>query len=139
MNDSNLESITEILRKIPLFSELNANQHAEIIKRIVLNYYPGGYMIFNEGEPGDALFIIKQGRVRIYHEAAIPSEEKELKILGVNDFFGEMSLIEEKPRNAKAKTLEETALFKLSKYDFMQLISENPGMASIINEAFLHR
>lgn len=132
-------SILPILKKIPLLEELNEDDHKEIIKHITLQYYPAKYVIFKEGDPGDAVFIIKRGVVRIYHEAELPEDEKVVAMDGDNDFFGEMAIISEKPRNATAQTMEESEIFVLKKDDFVQMVSSNPGMASRISSEFLKR
>jgi len=135
--DSN--TIMPILKKIPLLEELNEEDHKEIVKRITLEYFPENYVVFHEGDPGDSFYIIKKGMVRVYHEGDDPIEDKDVAMLGDNDFFGEMSLISEKPRNATTKTSAETEAFKLKKDDFIQLVSSNPNMASRISNEFLSR
>ncbi len=132
------EIILPILRKIPLFAELNEQQHHEVIKNIQLDLFPVEYDIFKEGEEGSAMYIIKAGSVLIYH---IDEDEEieEVKTLGPNDFFGEMALISNKPRNASARCLEETEVFKLTKNDFMNLLATTPGMANIISQEFINR
>ena len=67
MTEANTLSILPILKKIPLLEELNEEDHREIIKTINLEYYPANTIIFHEGDPGDAVYIIKRGLVRIYH------------------------------------------------------------------------
>ena len=132
-------SILPILKKIPLLEELNEDDHKEIIKHITLEYFPAHHIIFNEGDPGDAVFIIKKGVVRIHHKGPTPEIVEEVAMLGDNDVFGEMAIISEKPRNATAETMEESEVFILKKEDFIQLVSANPGMASRISSEFLKR
>ena len=132
-------SILPILKKIPLLAELNEADHQEIIKHIVMEYYPAHQLIFKEGDAGDAVFIIKRGVVRIFHPGPDVTEEKELAMLGDNDVFGEMAIISEKPRNASAQTMEESEIFVLKKDDFVQLVASNPNMASRISSEFLKR
>ena len=141
MSTPDATSILPILKKIPLLEELNEDDHREIIKHVTLEYYPAKHIIFNEGGLGDAVYIIKRGVVRIYHEGpgGDTDEEKEIAILGDNDVFGEMAIISEKPRNATAQTMEESEVFMLKKDDFVALISSNPGMASRISGEFLKR
>lgn len=139
INSDDTQTILRILKQIPLMAELNENDHLEVIKRITLEYFPKNYFIFHENEPGNAFFIIKKGMVRIYHEDANPDREKEVAMLGDNDFFGEMALIGEKPRNATAQTVEESEIFKLTREDFMSLVGSNPNMASKISTEFLSR
>lgn len=132
-------SILPILKKIPLLSELNEDDHKEIIKHIEMQYYPAHQVLFNEGDAGNAVYIIKRGVVRIYHPGADSTEEQEVAMLGDNDVFGEMAIISEKPRNASAQTMEESEIFVLKKDDFVQLVSSNPNMASRISSEFLRR
>lgn len=139
MTDANTLSILPILKKIPLLEDLNEEDHREIIKQINLEYYPAGKVIFHEGDPGDAVYIIKRGVVRIFHEAEIKDEEQEVAMLGDNDFFGEMAIISEKLRNATAQAVEESEIFILKKDDFVKLVASNPNMASHISSEFLRR
>lgn len=132
-------SILPILKKIPLLADLNEEDHKEIVKHIEMQYYPAHKVIFNEGDPGDAVYIIKRGVVRIFHPSTDPTEEKEVAMLGDNDVFGEMAIISEKARNASAETMEESEIFILKKEDFIQLVSSNPNMASRISSEFLIR
>ena len=132
-------TILNILKQIPLMEELNEEDHKEIIKHITLEYFPKDYIIFREGDAGDAFYIIKKGMIRVYHENEDPTEEKDVANLGSEEFFGEMALISEKPRNATVKTLEETEVFRLMKDDFINLVSSTPGMANKISDKFLDR
>jgi CRP/FNR family transcriptional regulator, cyclic AMP receptor protein len=138
-NNEDISMIVRILKQLDLFKGLNEADHTEIIKRIMLEYYPKGHLIFREGDSGDAFYIIKRGMVRIYREAAGGEDEKETSMLGDGDFFGEMALISDKPRNNSAQTVEESEIFKLGKSDFIQLVSSTPDMASRISGEFLRR
>jgi CRP-like cAMP-binding protein len=85
------------------------------------------------------MYIIKTGIVRIFHQGDTPSFDKEVAMLSDNDFFGEMALISETPRNATAKVVEPVQVFVLSKEDLLKLISENPSIAAKISSEFLDR
>lgn len=142
INAEDTSTILRILKQIPLMEELNEQDHLEIIKHITLEYFPKDYVIFHENGVGDAFFIVKKGMVRIFHEAKDPTdtdEEVEVAMLADGDFFGEMALISEKPRNATAQTKEESEVFKLKKDDFIQLVSSNTNMAGRISSEFLKR
>lgn len=139
MVQDNSLSILPILKKIPLLEELNDDDHKEIVKHINLEYFPAHHVLFHEGEPGDAVYIIKRGVVRIYHANENKEDEQEIAMLGDNDFCGEMAIISEKPRNASAETEEDSEVFILKKEDFVQLVASNPNMASRISSEFLKR
>jgi CRP/FNR family transcriptional regulator, cyclic AMP receptor protein len=138
-NEQDLHIVANLLKTIDLFKELDEQVHAEIIKHVNLDYFPTEFVIFKEGEIGDKMFIIKTGMVKIYHEGESPSFDTEIAVLGDSDFFGEMALFEEHPRNATAKTLEPTQVFILKKQDFIDLISSNPKVAEIVSKEFLAR
>lgn len=129
-------TILPILKKIPLFAELNESDHDAIIKRIRLEYFPANHLLFNEGGLGDKLYIIKKGAVKIFHPG---QEGNPVAMLGVNDFFGEMALVEDKPRFASAITRDESEIFLLDRADFYDLVLKNQAMASRISEEFLNR
>jgi len=137
--EQDLHIVANLLKSIELFRELDENLHAELIKHVTLDYYPENFVIFKEGEPGDKMFIIKSGIVRIYHAGETPSFDKDLAMLADNDFFGEMALISDTARNATAKTVEPTQVFIIKKTDFLNLISTNPAMAEKFSKEFLSR
>lgn len=142
MTNNNVDStmLLPILKQIPLFSSLDQNLHSEIIQRIVMMYYPANYVLFKEGEQGDALYIVKTGKIEIYHE---PKEAGDLPAkvaeIAAGGFFGEMSLVSQIPRNASAKTLADSEIFILSKEDFNKLLSSNVALASQISATVVSR
>lgn len=142
MSNENVDSsmLLPILRKIPLFSTLDESLHKEIIDHIVLMYYPANYVLFNESDEGDALYIIKNGQVEILHP---PKEAGDLPHrvadIGQGGFFGEMALISNGPRNATAKTITDSEVFILSKDDFARLLNSNPHLAEQISSTVVSR
>lgn len=133
-------SILPILKQISFFSTLDETLHREIIKHIILMYYPVNYNLFKEGDNGDALYIIKKGKVKIYKE---PKEgevmPKDLAELSDGTFFGEMALISDIPRNATAKTAEDSEIFILSKDDFTELLKTIPTLAEQVSAVIVSR
>lgn len=142
MIDENLDTaiLLPILKQIPLFSNLDENLHREIIRHIILMYYPKEYVIFKEKDEGDALYIIKKGKIEIYHD---PKEEGDLPVkiaeISTGGFFGEMALISNLPRNASARALEESEVFILSKDDFKKLLDTNTTLAEQISATMVAR
>lgn len=129
-----------ILRKIPLFIDLDETIHKEIIEHIVLMYYPANYTIFKQDDQGDALYIVKSGTVEISKKGA---EEGDLPIdvadIVDNGFFGEMALVSNTLRNATAKTTTECEIFILSKEDFQKLLDTNKTLAEHISATVIAR
>lgn len=140
MESQNSNVLLPILRKIPLFADLDATLHQEIIQHIVLMYYPANYQLFKEGNDGDALYLVKKGQIQIYHE---PNEAGDLPQnvaeIGEGGFFGEMALVSEVPRNASAKALTECEIFILKKDDFKKLLEINTNLAEQISATVVSR
>lgn len=130
MNDF---SILPILQKIPLFESLDESLHQELIKNIQMEYYPAGHQLFDQGDQGHKMYIIKSGSVKIFRG------DEDMATLSVGDFFGEMALMGELPRNASAKTTEESEIFYLDKKDFDVLLENNPEVAEQIKKTFAER
>ena len=125
-----------ILKQIPFFESLDQELHEALIKNIEMQYYPSNYDLFKEGEKGDNMYIIKNGEVGIYSDKV---SDNPIATLSSNDFFGEMALISNKPRNATAKTLTESEIFVLRKGVFQELMRTNPGIASKISDEIIRR
>jgi len=89
--------------------------------------YDEGKVIFREGEPGNEMFIIIEGEVKITKKAG--NLEKTLMILRSGDFFGEMALVDDKPRSASAIAMITCKLIALDKNTFKSVILNNPNFA----------
>lgn len=132
--------VLPILRQIPLFANLDEEMLKEIIENIVLMYYPPEYMIFKEGDEGDALYIMKKGQVEIFHSPREAGElPKKIAEIDATGFFGEMALVSDQPRNASAKTLLESEIFILSKEAFQKLLNSNQTLAEQISATMVSR
>lgn len=84
--------------------------------------------IFHEGEEGAEMYVITEGRVEI-RKATGPSAAKTLTTLQTGDLFGEMALIDRKPRSATAVAVEPTKLLVLNEKLFDQMLVSNPDFA----------
>lgn len=134
-------SILPILKKIPLFADLTEEEHKEIIKNIVLNYFPVGHVFFREGDADGSMYIIKHGIIKITRKDPTSGEgaEKEIAVLTDNDFFGEMALVLNETRNATATAAADCEVFELRKEDFVKLMETSPAMANKVSTEFLSR
>lgn len=87
-----------------------------------------GTTVFIENMPGESLFLVKQGTIRISKMFA-EGDEKTLVVLGPEDIFGEMAVIDGLPRSATARVAENAELISLKKKDLERLCRENPALA----------
>lgn len=86
--------------------------------------FEAGAIIFSEGEPGNEMYLIKSGRVKVIRSEKTGT--KVLSILGAGSLFGEMALIEAKPRSATVVAMEKTDVLILTFSDLEQIISGKP-------------
>ncbi len=89
---------------------------------------PEGVTVFIENMPGESLFLIRQGAIKISRMLA-EGDEKTLVILGAEEMFGEMAILEGAPRSATARVVEEAQLLILRKADYELLCDQNPSLA----------
>ncbi|HZA93299.1 MAG TPA: cyclic nucleotide-binding domain-containing protein, partial [Gemmatimonadales bacterium] len=107
----------EVLRKVPLFSglgEADLNAFAELTRE---RSYPKGSVIVFEDDPGDALFLVAAGQVKVVLIAE-DGREVILSVLGEGSFFGEMAVIDEEPRSAHVIAMDDSSLLVLRREDF---------------------
>lgn len=120
--------VRELLRSVPIFSDLG-DAGIETLSRVVARkVYPKDGVVFFENEAGDTLFMILTGRIKV---TILGDDGREiiLTVLGPGDFFGEMSLLDNEPRSATAIATEETELVSLQRTDFEMVLSENKEIA----------
>lgn len=89
--------------------------------------FPKGTVLFNEGEPGKDMFVLQSGRISISKK--VRDVEKVLAVLGPGEFFGEMAIISNKPRNATATVTEDAKLLVIDPKTFEAMIRGNSEIA----------
>ena len=111
------------LKSIELFSQIPSEDLAQVALIAEQEAREGGEEIFSEGDAGDALYLVLEGKVRIH------LGEKEIAALGERECFGEMALLDAAPRSASATALEPASLLKISREDFQEIMSDKPEIA----------
>ncbi len=117
-------SATDVLRKVPLFSDLSEAELARFADVTREREYPKNSVILFEDDPGDALYIVSAGQVKV---VLIGEDGREviLSVLGDGDFFGEMALIDDEPRSAHVIAMKDSQLLVLRRDDFQaQLVAQ---------------
>jgi CRP-like cAMP-binding protein len=127
------EAITS-LRIVPMFSGVSTEVLASIASLLIERRFPKHKTIVEEGAPGDYMYIIAEGSVKVTKLSG-DGREKILELLEVGDFFGEMSLFDEAPRSASVKAMSDVRILALARNDFLHLLSRSPDLAlSVIQE-----
>jgi CRP-like cAMP-binding protein len=93
-----------------------------------LQTFSAGEVLFREGEPGDRVFFIMQGRVKV-HQTHSDGHEQELAQLGDSDIVGEMAVLDERPRSATVTALEDTDVMVVEKANFLASMEQQPQLA----------
>ena len=121
----------------PFFRLLAATNRQLLDDLMTEQTYAPGEIIFREGEPGDAMYIIWSGRVAI-----VKGDFQKPTILGyrrTGDIIGEMAMLDDQPRSASIVTLENVRLLKVSREDFQELLQSNPAIGMSILEILSSR
>lgn len=126
---SDIESKIVFLRRVPIFGGVDDENLTKVASITSEKSYSKKNIVFHEGDYGDALYVIKSGRIKIA-KVALDGREKTLTILKGGDFFGEMAIFDDMPRSATAESMDnDVRLLSISKSDFERLIIENPSIA----------
>ncbi|KAF1085753.1 cAMP receptor protein [Sporotomaculum syntrophicum] len=118
----------EILQSIPLFTLLNKQQLEEVEKSIIERNYQKGRIIFMEGEPGEAIFFIKSGRVKVTKQAK-DGREHILHFIYPGEVFAEVILFDEGNYPATAEVVEDCTVGLIRNADMERIIGNHPDMA----------
>jgi CRP-like cAMP-binding protein len=117
-----------VLQKNFLFRGLSDAALERIAAIATRRHYAKGAVIFAQGQPGDALFGVVAGQVRI-SASGIGGQEVFLNIMEPGDTFGEVAVMDGLPRTAGACALEDTALIVIKRADFLKLLEREPKLA----------
>ncbi len=96
----------EVLARAGIFQGVEPSAVAALVKQLQPVDFPRGHVIFNEGEPGDRLYIIVSGKVKLGRRSP-DGRENLLTIMGPSDMFGELSIFDPGPRTSTATTVTE--------------------------------
>lgn len=118
----------QILKKVPLFSSLQDKELEAIFRFSTTKKCPKDMLILLEKEDGDTLFIILKGKVKVSNFSE-SGKEVIFSILSDGDFFGEMSLLDGKPRSASVTALEDSELRLIRRHDFFWVIEKYPRIS----------
>jgi CRP-like cAMP-binding protein len=121
------------LSELTVFQDLSPREMQELNRIITMSTVPRGRVFYRPEEPGEVLFILKEGRVQLYR---ISPEGKKLVIttLGPHTLFGEMALLGTKMHNTFAEAIDDCLICVMSRTDLERLILNKPQVALRILE-----
>ncbi len=127
-----------ILRKIKLFESINDLELEALSKHFVFRKFPKNSVIINEGDTASSMYIILDGRVKVYLNDE-HGKEVTLNIQEPGDYFGEVSLFDDGKRSASIMTLEKCQFALLEKQEFIKCMGSNPQLALTIIKGLTFR
>src|SRR6478609_10189325 len=118
----------ELLSRVPLFSELSADELERISRVAVPRSFPAGVRVFHEGDHSDACYLVRQGDLRVTREHS-DGRAIALATLGPGDLFGELAMFDGEARSASVETLSDAELLALPAADFRRLLADHPDIS----------
>lgn len=111
------------LKSIDLFSQIPGEDLAQVALISSEESHEEGDEIFGEGEQGDTLYLVIDGRVRVHKADRVIAE------LGERECFGEMAILDAAPRSASVTALTPVSFLKIAREDFQEIMTDKPEIA----------
>jgi len=127
-----------LLRNVPLFAAMDEQQLAVLMRSIVRESVGRNAKIITAGDTTDSLYIVINGRLKVLMSDE-QGREVILSILGPGEYFGEMGLLDDRPRSASVVTLEACELLSISKADFKRILAGNFELSLMVMRGLVKR
>lgn len=117
-----------LLKKVPLFALLDDDEANVLAEQLDQKRVYAGQMVFNQGDEGGTMYVVQSGKIEIF----VKDDNNERVVLSVVEpggIFGELSLLDNEPRSASAKALEDTFLFIVDRHDLEMLFEKHKHAA----------
>lgn len=121
----------KFLQRISLFQGISRREFGHLFQVLVPRSYAPGEILFLEGDVGRALFILESGQIEISRRMP-HGDSQRVAVLTPGDYFGEMSLLDDRPRTATAAAMEPVRVLLLYKTDLEKLCRQVPHIGSAI-------
>jgi CRP-like cAMP-binding protein len=125
--------IDERLRAVPMFADLSRKQLRQISSLMTQIARPAGTVLIEEGRAGHEFFIVLEGEVEVRHGDQV------IATRGPGDYFGEIALLDNRPRTATVVVTEPVVVEVLSRQEFTSLLAQSPEMAGEIMATMARR
>ena len=132
------ENETTYLKQVHIFNSLSEDELSTLASAVRKRTFRQGEVIFHRDDPGQVLYIIKEGKVKI---CLISPEGQEISLVvfGKSEYFGELALLDGQPRSADAIALEKVECLALQRKDFHNAIMKHPQIAIHAMEVLCER
>jgi NTE family protein len=120
-------SLVQVLRVVPAFAPLDDTSLLRIVGASANLFWPAGALVFEEGTPGEALYVVLSGEVGVFDGAG-----GEIARIGPGDFFGEFSLVMASSHTRTARATADSELLVLPKDSFEELLAAHPDLDALV-------
>ena len=128
----------DVVLSAPLFANMDREQTRVLQASLTPLELARGEVLFHEGEPGDRLYVIERGKIKLGRRSN-DGRENLLAVLGPGEMFGELSLFDPGPRTATATAVTDATLIGLGHDDFQPWLTGRPGVAGQLLAALAKR
>ena len=118
----------DLLKEVPLFHLLDEHERAELAAQLDVVQFSTGEIIYNYGDPGDAIYVVSEGEVELFFKNDT-GERIVLEIATRGDFFGELSLLDSGTRSASVSVTKDTTALRLDRGDLEKFLRLRPEAA----------
>jgi NTE family protein len=122
-------SLADFLGQVPLFADLERSLRDAVAARMSAVRIGAGEWLFREGDPGDAMYIVRGGRLEVVDEIA----GTVIRELGRGDAVGELALITSAPRSASVRAARTSDLLAIDRHEFDHLLQSTPALSLALN------
>jgi NTE family protein len=113
----------EFLKRVTLFADLSDAQRARIMAGASVVHVPAGGWLFEAGDPGDALYLVRHGRLEVVRDGVV------IRVLGAGSAVGELALLTAGERSASVRARRESEVLKVEREHFAELLAGDPAFA----------
>jgi putative ABC transport system ATP-binding protein len=131
------EKICDFLRKTEFFTDLTPRTLTDLAHNIEIRTYAAGTRIVEQGDEGREFFMIRDGRVDVLKST--DGSDEVITQLSTGNFFGEVALIKDQPRNASIVATEDTTCYVLDRQEFRAVIDSSDSFESEVRKALFER
>ena len=128
----------DVLRRAPLFASLDDQAFAALTEELTEVDLSRGATLFHEGDPGDQLYFIVSGKIKLGRTAP-DGRESLVAVMGPGELFGEMALFDPSPRSTSATAVSETRLAGLKHENLKKVIERSPDVSAQLLQALARR
>jgi ABC-type multidrug transport system fused ATPase/permease subunit len=124
------QAILERMRAVPLFDGLAEESLRSLAGQVTLEHFEAEEEVVRQGDDGDTLYVIARGSVEVL--VRVGTGQRRVNVLNAGDYFGEMALLDDRPRAATVRTLGPAHLYSLTRNDFLALLEQQPAIRDAV-------